>query len=139
MTKRRERLSTIREVIDQALKRGQGENRRLENIGAQRELRVGRERRVQTLKVIHDRRNGNYTHKEILPSHGQNPDLIKFVIACGGYSPARIARELKVSSAMVSQIIHGRARAADIEKYIERITNVSMRDLFPNWYREADN
>jgi len=129
---------TFREVIDRALTRGMGEERRQETHKIKREKRSGDDRRQQMLAVVHDRRDGNYAHKAILPSHGENPELIKFAIACVMTTPAQIARDLGVSSGMVSQIIHGRTRAAEIEKYISKVTNISLSNLFPRWYPDTN-
>lgn len=65
-----------------------------------------------------------------------HPELIKAHLRMRGFSLSRLARELRVSTANVGHVVHGRHKSIRIARRICAITGISAREAWENRYQE---
>lgn len=71
------------------------------------------------------------------PRHGavtMHPADIQAALKKAGKSQADIARELRVTPATVSEVIHGLTTSRRIANHISKITGLSLSKLWPGRY-----
>lgn len=70
----------------------------------------------------------------ILKQGVPSPTDILYILQLHDYSPSKLAKELNMSRANITQVIHGKHSSLPVAEHIAYKTNLSVRSLFGNRY-----